>query len=1276
MPDCSAAVILIIDGLDQADGTIAGGAAPYDNPMLQLVEEQLPKLPSFVRLVLTARPLPYIVPRLASKLSPLELPSPEALRAARPYERNVRLALGLTDPRVSRRQRAAAAAMLLSRSGGSSLYVKLALGCLQLDKEVAAAEGTGGAWQVWWSVCALAALPGWELPSADPAAALAAAEEEEEEGGSDTDADAANGPGSLHPRPPPLPLRVALAEVAQWLRAHHQALVWYPLGAATAASCLPEGSALRGQALEYAAGSDPWVFEDEEDEGGDVDPSAAADGEAAPGGADAADPQREGATAEAGSTKEEASAAAAPPSKPGSPAKAEASGGDGGAGAGAGAGGEGGGDGDGGGTTVGGPGRHMLLLSAADRWSCCVAVLRTEVYGRVLHVAVHPAGRLLATVHAEGRGLLLWDPWEGRLLGAMDGSFALSSGVRPTAALFTPDGSRLLCAARSVYVWDVATGRLLSELNKVPAKKPPAAAAAKVSGGGGGGAKGSPAGGAAASGRNSGSGRGSSTIVAAAAAVVTSRPGTATATVTSRPGTATAAAAPVAEADEAETGADPAAAAVDGGSGSGSVRGSGSGRDSGTGFGAAAAALPYGADGGDPEGPITALAMSPDGSRVAAGHASGTSRVWDLSSGKLLAATWMPHRRPVTALAFSRPAGATLVVAHGEGGGAAPAARAPVAAEELADVPTALLRADDLTLHVWKVVGSNPKELEVLKGHTGRVSSLVFSTYDGNMVTGSADETVRTWWDDPKTPQSDYRQIFILGGAGQGPVGLLRGLEGPVVSLCFSGDGRILAAADSSDAGVVRLFDVGGASPASPLHASPATGRGGLALRGGHRVGALSLSPDGRRLAVVSDDLAQETLRVLDVLSGRKLAVMGPGGGGGHEGKVNAVAWSADGSRLATGSDDLTVRVWFVAPAAAAAANRKGNRKAGEPSAAAAAAAAGAASGGAEGGQQGQDGSEVGGEDGEDGEVALPCLPGCCQLLLSGHHRKVQCVAWANKGDRLASGGYDQMVRIWDSRTGEQVMLIYQTTWVSSLVFSPDDARLVTGAAGRSVHLFNSATGKQLAGQAARQPAAAKSGGGGGEQTEAAAGGEEGGGGGEESWVAGISINPDGTLLAVRDQLCCVSLWDVGGPARCRQVRTLEGAFREAAFCPATGDLLLFEIAASSALVTHAIAARSLPLGRSTPRSVAPCPPGVDFRGRAGGTAAGHSGAVRLSADNRLFFFVTGSHLARLRRQEMAEAEAGGGDRRAAAAGGGQRQRYGTGGGAASAAVSRIGSMR
>ena len=40
--------------------------------------------------------------------------------------------------------------------------------------------------------------------------------------------------------------------------------------------------------------------------------------------------------------------------------------------------------------------------------------------------------------------------------------------------------------------------------------------------------------------------------------------------------------------------------------------------------------------------------------------------MWDLGSGKLVATATVPHHRPVTALAFSSPSGATFVAAHGE----------------------------------------------------------------------------------------------------------------------------------------------------------------------------------------------------------------------------------------------------------------------------------------------------------------------------------------------------------------------------------------------------------------------------------------------------------------------------------------------------------------------------------------------------------------------------------------------------------------------------------
>ena len=44
--------------------------------------------------------------------------------------------------------------------------------------------------------------------------------------------------------------------------------------------------------------------------------------------------------------------------------------------------------------------------------------------------------------------------------------------------------------------------------------------------------------------------------------------------------------------------------------------------------------------------------------------------------------------------------------------------------------------ADELTLHVWKLQGGL-KQLEVLKGHTGRVNVLAFSPFDDNMITAS-----------------------------------------------------------------------------------------------------------------------------------------------------------------------------------------------------------------------------------------------------------------------------------------------------------------------------------------------------------------------------------------------------------------------------------------------------------------------------------------------------------------------------------------------------------
>ncbi|GIM16427.1 hypothetical protein Vretimale_19001, partial [Volvox reticuliferus] len=77
---------------------------------------------------------------------------------------------------------------------------------------------------------------------------------------------------------------------------------------------------------------------------------------------------------------------------------------------------------------------HMLLLSTGDVWSSCMQTLRTNM-GRVLHVAMQPAGRMVATVHDCQRGVLLWDIWGSKPLLTFASSCAM--GTNPTAAFFT-----------------------------------------------------------------------------------------------------------------------------------------------------------------------------------------------------------------------------------------------------------------------------------------------------------------------------------------------------------------------------------------------------------------------------------------------------------------------------------------------------------------------------------------------------------------------------------------------------------------------------------------------------------------------------------------------------------------------------------------------------------------------------------------------------------------------------------------------------------------------
>jgi len=85
---------------------------------------------------------------------------------------------------------------------------------------------------------------------------------------------------------------------------------------------------------------------------------------------------------------------------------------------------------------------------------------------------------------------------------------------------------------------------------------------------------------------------------------------------------------------------------------------------------------------------------------------------------------------------------------------------------------------------------------------------------------------------------------------------------------------------------------------------------------------------------------------------------------------------------------------------------------------------------------------------------------------MGGHTSFVTSVAFSHDGKRVVSGSDDNTVRIWDAETGQTVSGPFEghTNAVTSVAFSHDGKRVVSGSDDHAVRIWDAETGQTVSG--------------------------------------------------------------------------------------------------------------------------------------------------------------------------------------------------------------------
>jgi WD40 repeat protein len=516
------------------------------------------------------------------------------------------------------------------------------------------------------------------------------------------------------------------------------------------------------------------------------------------------------------------------------------------------------------------------------------------------------------------------------------------------------------------------------------------------------------------------------------------------------------------------------------------------------------------------------VAVSPDGSRVAAASIENSVRLWNLHSQRPLAALELTN---VSELAFSADGRWLACLSRRKWiklvdgwtlQSVATVDHAALACAFAADSQS-LYTADPTQVRRWRVPDGQEIERKSFELNTNAITSragneqMAVAPDGGAVAWGSLDGGIRVW-----TLTND---TLYAAFPREGQTLLFR--------LSFSPDGQTLAAGYTD--GSVRLWSL---PDRRLLH----TLQGHTAF-----VSVLAFSADGKRLATASYD---QTIALWNTITGMQITYLM-----GHRDEVIALAFCPGGQRLISSSRDGSIRVWdarakmrsasaqsfpFLAPGCALSPDGRTALMSSfenklhlwdtlalcelpwQPATHSGSAWAAVASGG-----------KMLATGTSDGMVHLWNCEGdrwVEMATFSGHTGAVHGVAFSPDGQFLASKGTDLQIAVWYLATRREVLRFDTGSRGGPLAFSPDSHILAAGSAGGATGLWDLRHRRSLA-QLAKHPRG----------------------------VFGVALSHDGRLAATASYDHTVKLWDIAAAPQVREVATLTGSLTPAwsvAFSP------------------------------------------------------------------------------------------------------------------------------